>query len=281
MPRIIAYSATSRVERGAPCYRERPLGLRLPSKRASPFFGGYPSSNRTCRFPAYGSPCGSLYSSLPFPEPFQYRFTLVTTASFNLDKRFAARRIICGLPPLTALSGNIFLILMSFAFLFHAEALRIHGHYPASPLLWPRPTPRFAFAIARPPKFLTELSRRVVLLCPAAPARPKPIRALGVGFTASELLATRNSSNETLRRRLICAESSFPVSLPFFRDVTSPLALGPEPEIPVRVVEADVAHDRPEPLEVVRELALLDLLAELLAQEPAEVLVARVAQEAA
>ena len=58
--------------------------------------------------------------------------------------------------------------------------------------------------LARPPKFLTELSRRVVLLCPAAPARPKPIRTLGVGFTASELLATRNSSNETLRRRFIC-----------------------------------------------------------------------------
>ena len=58
--------------------------------------------------------------------------------------------------------------------------------------------------LARPPKFLTELSRRVVLLCPAAPARPKPIRALGVGFTASELLAARNSSNETLRRRFIC-----------------------------------------------------------------------------
>ena len=127
-----------------------------------------PSSNRTCRFPAYGSPCGSLYSSLPFPEPFQYRFTLVTTASFNLDKRFAARRIICGLPPLTALSGNIFLILMSFAFLFHAEALRTParaslrdslslGGYPrslpASPLLWPRPTPRFAFATTRSPEF--------------------------------------------------------------------------------------------------------------------------------
>ena len=37
-----------------------------------------------------------------------------------------------------------------------------------------------------------------------APARPKPIRAHGVGFTASELLAARNSSNETLRRRFIC-----------------------------------------------------------------------------
>lgn len=80
----------------------------------------------------------------------------------------------------------------------------LHGRCPASPLLWPHPTPRFAFAIARPPKFLTELSRRVVLLCPAAPARPKPIRTHGVGFTASELLAARNSSNETLRRRFIC-----------------------------------------------------------------------------
>ena len=86
----------------------------------------------------------------------------------------------------------------------HAEALRIHGHCPASPLLRPHPTPRLAFATARSPKFLTELSRRVVLLCPAAPARPKPIRAHGVGFTASELLAARNSSNETLRRRFIC-----------------------------------------------------------------------------
>ena len=33
-----------RVERDAPCYRVRPLGLRIPSKRTSPFFGGYPSS---------------------------------------------------------------------------------------------------------------------------------------------------------------------------------------------------------------------------------------------
>ena len=48
----------SRVERNAP-RRVRPLGLRLPSKRTSPFFGGYPSSNRTCSFPAYGFPCGT------------------------------------------------------------------------------------------------------------------------------------------------------------------------------------------------------------------------------
>ena len=41
-------------------------------------------------------------------------------------------------------------------------------------------------------------------LCPAAPTRPKPIRTHGIGFTASELLAARNSSNETLRRRFIC-----------------------------------------------------------------------------
>ena len=67
-------------------------------ERDAPWGTPAPSSNRTCSFPAYGSPCGSLYSSLPFPEPFQNRFTLVTTASFNLDKQFAARRIICGLP---------------------------------------------------------------------------------------------------------------------------------------------------------------------------------------
>ena len=80
----------------------------------------------------------------------------------------------------------------------------LHRHCPVSLLLRPHPTPRLAFATARSPKFLTELSRRVVLLCPAAPARPKPIRAHGVGFTASELLAARNSCNETLRRRFIC-----------------------------------------------------------------------------
>ena len=36
---------------------------------------------------------------------------LCIPAVLNLDKRFTARRIICGLPPLTALSGNLFLIL--------------------------------------------------------------------------------------------------------------------------------------------------------------------------
>ena len=95
---------------------------------------------------------------------------------------------------------------MSFAFLFHAEALRTParaslrdslslGGYPrslpASPLLWPRPTPRFAFAhpLARPsgsacaegslraplfgafprglPSSLAELSGHAILLCPA------------------------------------------------------------------------------------------------------------------
>ena len=151
-----------------------------------------------------------------------------------MDERFPTRRHIADCPLLQ--SFDIIVLAIWFASsLLHAEALRIHGHCPAralaggvavpaapslraialrriSPLLWPRPTPRFAFAIARPPKFLTELSRRVVLLCPAralavgfavasgdlpsglrpsahAPARPKPIRALGVGFTASELLA--------------------------------------------------------------------------------------------
>ena len=46
-------------------------------------------------------------------------------------------------------------------FILHAEPLRIHGHYSASSLLWIHPTPRFAFASARSPKFLSELSTRV------------------------------------------------------------------------------------------------------------------------
>jgi len=65
-----------RVERDAPCYRVRPLGLRLPSKRTSPFFGGYPSSNRTCRFPAYGSPCGTGFISFAPLRP---------SAPFHID----------------------------------------------------------------------------------------------------------------------------------------------------------------------------------------------------
>ena len=132
-----------------------------------------PSSNRTCSFPAYDSPCKSLYSSLPFPEPFQYRFTLVTTASFNLDKRFAARRIICGLPPLTALSGNIFLILMSFAFLFSRRGPSLHGHCPASPLLRPHPTTAFASATRSSPKFPCRTFKARRPLCPAASPWPK------------------------------------------------------------------------------------------------------------
>ena len=150
-----------------------------------------PSSNRTCRFPAYGSPCGSLYSSLPFPEPFQYRFTLVTTASFNLDKRFAARRIICGLPPLTALSGNIFLILMSFAFLFSRRGPSLHGHCPASPLLRPHPTTAFASATRSSPKFPCRTFGTRRLLCPAALTLPKSSRRGDVGFTNIEALTTR------------------------------------------------------------------------------------------
>ena len=66
----------SRVERSAPCCRVRPLGLRLPSKRTSPFFGGYPSSNRTCRFPAYGSPCGTGFISFAPLRP---------SAPFHID----------------------------------------------------------------------------------------------------------------------------------------------------------------------------------------------------
>ena len=58
-------------------------------------------------------------------------------------------------------------------------------------------------------------------------------------------------------------------------------ALCAEAEIAVGVVERDVLDDAAEPLEIVRNLALLDFLAELLAEETAEVLVPRVAEETA
>ena len=54
-----------------------------------------------------------------------------------------------------------------------------------------------------------------------------------------------------------------------------------EAEIALGVVVRDVLDDLPEPLHVGRDLAVLDLLAELLAEDAAEVLVARVAEEAA
>ena len=132
-----------------------------------------------------------MYSSLPFPEPFQNRFTLVTTASFNLDKRFTARRIICGLPPLTALSGNTFLILMSFAFLFSRRGPSLHGHCPASPLLRPHPTTAFAFANCSPPKFPCRTFGKCRPLCPAASTLPESSQQGDVGFTSTETLTTR------------------------------------------------------------------------------------------
>ena len=57
-------------------------------------------------------------------------------------------------------------------FILHAEPLRIHGHCSASSLLWIHPTPRFAFASARSPKFLSELSTRVPRLYPVRSIRP-------------------------------------------------------------------------------------------------------------
>ena len=232
MPRIIAYSATSRVERDAPCYRERP------------------PPHRTVRavFPHTALRVG-LVSSVSLPFAPRLRFTLIPMdappygravsdapphsglSPIAVFRHYCSRHLICIVPftrrgpslhrhyPARALAGGVAVPA--------APSLRAIALRRISPLLWPHPTPRFAFATARTPKFLTELSRRVVLLCPAralavgfavasgdlpsglrpsahAPARPKPIRALGVGFTASELLATRNSSNETLRRRFIC-----------------------------------------------------------------------------
>ena len=167
-----------------------------------------------------------LVSSVSLPFAPRLRFTLIPMDAPPYGRAVSDAPPHSGLSPIAVFrhycSRHLICIVP-----FTRRGPSLHRHYPASLLLWPHPTPRFAFATARPPKFLTELSRRVVLLCPAralavgfavasgdlpsglrpsahAPARPKPIRALGVGFTASELLAARNSSNETLRRRFIC-----------------------------------------------------------------------------
>ena len=62
------------------------------------------------------------------------------------------------------------------------------------------------------PSSLAELSEHAILLCPAAFPPPKSIRRHPFGFTASELLATRNFGNETLRKRFICI-----IAYPFVR----------------------------------------------------------------
>ena len=65
------------------------------------------------------------------------------------------------------------------------------------------PTPRFAFASARSPKFLSELSTRV-------PPMPRRVSSAQVSSAEScwlhnvRTMATRNFSNETLRRRFTC-----------------------------------------------------------------------------
>ena len=144
-----------------------------------------------------------LVSSVSLPFASRLRFTLIPMDAPPYGRAVSDAPPHSGLSPIAVFrhycSRHLICIVP-----FTRRGPSLHRHYPASLLLWPHPTPRFAFAIARPPKFLTELSRRVVLLCPAAPARPKPIRAHDVGFTASELLAARNSCNETLRRRFIC-----------------------------------------------------------------------------
>jgi len=144
-----------------------------------------------------------LVSSVSLPFAPRLRFTLIPMDAPPYGRAVSDAPPHSGLSPIAVFrhycSRHLICIVP-----FTRRGPSLHRHCPASPLLRPHPTPRLAFATARSPKFLTELSRRVVLLCPAAPTRPKPIRTHGIGFTASELLAARNSSNETLRRRFIC-----------------------------------------------------------------------------
>ena len=107
-----------------------------------------------------------------------------------MDERFPTRRHIADCPLLQ--SFDIILLAICFASsLFHAEALRIHGHCPASPLLRPHPTTAFAFANCSPPKFPCRTFGKCRPLCPAASTLPESCQQGDVGFTSTETLTTR------------------------------------------------------------------------------------------
>ena len=95
---------------------------------------------------------------------------------------------------------------------FSRRGPSLHGHCPL-----PRyyGLVRLLASLSLPrglPSSLAELSEHATLLCPAAFPPPKSIRRHPFGFTASELLATRNFGNETLRKRFTCV-----IAYPFVR----------------------------------------------------------------
>ena len=149
--------SASRVERDAPCYRVRP------------------PPHRTVRavFPHTALRVG-LVSSVSLPFAPRLRFTLIPMDAPPYGRAVSDAPPHSGLSPIAVFrhycSRHLICIVP-----FTRRGPSLHRHYPASLLLWPHPTPRFAFALPRSPKFLTELSPRVLRLCPVCSLRPMPI----------------------------------------------------------------------------------------------------------
>ena len=123
-----------RVERDAPCYRVRP------------------PPHRTVRavFPHTALRVG-LVSSVSLPFASRLRFTLIPMDAPPYGRAVSDAPPHSGLSPIAVFrhycSRHLICIVP-----FTRRGPSLHRHYPASLLLWPHPTPRFAFAhpLARP-----------------------------------------------------------------------------------------------------------------------------------
>ena len=173
MPRIIAYSATSRVERDAPCYRVRP------------------PPHRTVRavFPHTALRVG-LVSSVSLPFAPRLRFTLIPMDAPPYGRAVSDAPPHSGLSPIAVFrhycSRHLICIVP-----FTRRGPSLHGHCPASPLLRPHPTTALAYATGSSPKFPCRTFKARRPLCPAAPPQPKSNWPRGVDFTHGDLLVTR------------------------------------------------------------------------------------------
>ena len=112
-----------------------------------------------------------LVSSVSLPFAPRLRFTLIPMDAPPYGRAVSDAPPHSGLSPIAVFrhycSRHLICIVP-----FTRRGPSLHRHYPASPLLWPHPTPRFAFASARSPKFLSELSTRVPRLYPVRSIRP-------------------------------------------------------------------------------------------------------------
>ena len=131
-----------------------------------------------------------LVSSVSLPFAPRLRFTLIPMDAPPYGRAVSDAPPHSGLSPIAVFrhycSRHLICIVP-----FTRRGPSLHRHYPASLLLWPHPTPRFAFAhpLARPsgsacaegslraplfgafprglPSSLAELSEHAILLCPA------------------------------------------------------------------------------------------------------------------